>query len=239
MNKLKSVKHLTIAIFMLWAGSGLAIFYLFKNPTERGTFGDMFGAINALFSGIAFIGIAYAFVLQKSEIEESKYQFKLNFLLNLLSSQVNAFNLTLAEFKFDTNLDEIWITPKLVDFNTAIDLYDTIKESEMSVSIFVDKNRSRINRTTTFISDTFDFVKYLLAKEQLSDQDQKVLKRLFTRNINRNILDFISLALTESQSTNKQTGTSDSDMDSLIESINKIHLEKLRNVLDFLDYKTT
>lgn len=35
---------------------------------ERGTFGDMFGASNALFSGLAFAGVAYAIILQRAEV---------------------------------------------------------------------------------------------------------------------------------------------------------------------------
>ena len=40
----------------------------FKNWTERGTFGDMFGSINALFSGLAFAGVIIAILLQKQEL---------------------------------------------------------------------------------------------------------------------------------------------------------------------------
>ncbi|MCI5137209.1 MAG: hypothetical protein D3922_02060, partial [Candidatus Electrothrix sp. AR1] len=35
---------------------------------ERGTFGDMFGGLNALFSGFAFVGIIYTIFLQKKEL---------------------------------------------------------------------------------------------------------------------------------------------------------------------------
>lgn len=35
---------------------------------DRGTFGDMFGSINALFSGLAFAGVIYAIFLQRKEL---------------------------------------------------------------------------------------------------------------------------------------------------------------------------
>jgi hypothetical protein len=38
---------------------------------ERGTFGDMFGSINALYSGLAFAGIIFTILLQRKEL---KYQ---------------------------------------------------------------------------------------------------------------------------------------------------------------------
>jgi len=37
--------------------------------TERDQFGDMFGALNALFSGLAFGGIIYTIRQQKEELE--------------------------------------------------------------------------------------------------------------------------------------------------------------------------
>jgi hypothetical protein len=36
-----------------------------KDLQDRGTFGDMFGGINALFSGFAFAGVVFAIFLQK------------------------------------------------------------------------------------------------------------------------------------------------------------------------------
>jgi hypothetical protein len=35
---------------------------------KRGTFGDMFGGVNALFSGLAFAGVIYAIFLQRKEL---------------------------------------------------------------------------------------------------------------------------------------------------------------------------
>lgn len=39
---------------------------------ERGTFGDMFGAVNSLFSGLAFAGVVYAIIMQRDEIKLAK-----------------------------------------------------------------------------------------------------------------------------------------------------------------------
>jgi len=52
----------------LWNGHyGLSL-----STTERGVFGDMFGAVNALFSGLAFVGVVYAIVMQRHEITIAK-----------------------------------------------------------------------------------------------------------------------------------------------------------------------
>lgn len=48
--------------------SWLCIDHFIKNPNERGTFGDKFGAVNSLFSGLAFAGLIYTIYLQKEEL---------------------------------------------------------------------------------------------------------------------------------------------------------------------------
>lgn len=42
----------------------------------RGQFGDMFGALNALFSGLAFAGVIYAVILQRQELELQRLELK-------------------------------------------------------------------------------------------------------------------------------------------------------------------
>jgi hypothetical protein len=66
-------------VAVLWGVSG---FFLFPD-TDRGTFGDMFGAVNALFSGLAFAGLIYTILIQRQELSgqqlelrRSRIQFK-------------------------------------------------------------------------------------------------------------------------------------------------------------------
>ena len=67
-NKKETVKITLISIIVvlvilvLWYLN----FYLLKgkNPLERGTFGDMFGVVNSVFSGLAFAGILISLIFQ-------------------------------------------------------------------------------------------------------------------------------------------------------------------------------
>ncbi|MBT3368907.1 MAG: hypothetical protein HN416_17320 [Nitrospina sp.] len=59
-------------IISIWGGT----LYFFYDDPERGTFGDMFGAANALFSGLAFAGLILAIFLQKEELESTKEELK-------------------------------------------------------------------------------------------------------------------------------------------------------------------
>ena len=58
-----------VIILLLWGGSWFAISLGYDQPTDRGTFGDMFGAVNALFSGLAFAGLIITLLYQKEELQ--------------------------------------------------------------------------------------------------------------------------------------------------------------------------
>ncbi len=61
-----------IAVALIWLASGLALYWV----PDRGTFGDMFGAVNALFSGLAFLGVVLAIVLQYEELKEQRREIQ-------------------------------------------------------------------------------------------------------------------------------------------------------------------
>jgi len=68
-SKYKSLFILFCLVVSVWLIAGIASFYFFATWNDRGTFGDMFGAVNALFSGLAFAGVIYAIFLQRKELE--------------------------------------------------------------------------------------------------------------------------------------------------------------------------
>lgn len=72
-------RKLLLYVLLAWAGSAVGVYLLFLNFswTERGQFGDMFGAINALFSGLAFAGIILTILLQREELKAQREELKL------------------------------------------------------------------------------------------------------------------------------------------------------------------
>lgn len=56
---------LWLFIIVVWVLSGIALY----EQEHRGTFGDMFGAVNALFTGLAFATLIYTTWLQRDELE--------------------------------------------------------------------------------------------------------------------------------------------------------------------------
>ncbi|WP_127846194.1 hypothetical protein [Psychroflexus aestuariivivens] len=67
-NNMISLKSLIILVISIWLFSGIISWFFFKNWKESASFGDTFGAINSLFSGLALAVIIYTIYLQKTEL---------------------------------------------------------------------------------------------------------------------------------------------------------------------------
>lgn len=69
-NDDKSLILIAVIVFIVVIGLWLITLFtlLGKSETARGTFGDMFGGVNALFSGLAFGGIIITILLQRKEL---------------------------------------------------------------------------------------------------------------------------------------------------------------------------
>lgn len=71
-------------VFAIIAYAGIAISYafvvpkLFDGPPQgAGVFGDMFGAFNAFFAGLAFLGVVYTIFLQTKQVEMQSEELRL------------------------------------------------------------------------------------------------------------------------------------------------------------------
>lgn len=59
---------LIIGVFLLATGYFAIVSYFISDSSARGEFGDAFGAINAIFTGLAFTAVIYGVILQRREI---------------------------------------------------------------------------------------------------------------------------------------------------------------------------
>jgi hypothetical protein len=63
------VSVFAIYLFVVWC--------FFPDMQSRAQFGDLFGGLNALFSGLAFGGVIYAILLQRKDLELQREELKL------------------------------------------------------------------------------------------------------------------------------------------------------------------
>ena len=63
-----------VAVISFWWATPYVIekYFGIYNLECKGQFGDIFGSVNALFSGLAFFGVVYALYLQRKEIHAQK-----------------------------------------------------------------------------------------------------------------------------------------------------------------------
>ncbi|MCP5059477.1 MAG: hypothetical protein GY937_22460 [bacterium] len=64
-----------VLVFVFWAAAALVTAVL-GNFEASGQFGDTFGALNALFSGLAFTGVVAAVLLQSQELREQRKELR-------------------------------------------------------------------------------------------------------------------------------------------------------------------
>ena len=75
--------HLNVAIAAAFVIVALQIvvgaigYFLLPDWPTRGQFGDLFGAVNALFSGFAFAGLIYAILLQREDLSLQRTELEL------------------------------------------------------------------------------------------------------------------------------------------------------------------
>jgi Putative phage abortive infection protein len=110
-----------IVILGLWSTT----YFLLKDlePADRGTYGDMFGAVNALFSGFALAGIIFTILLQRKELdyqrkelEATRLEFKIqNGTLRLQRFENTFFNLLNVHHKLVETIDFDTQVKKKVD----------------------------------------------------------------------------------------------------------------------------
>ncbi len=77
-NHLTSWIVMTLFVVILWGLSAVVILKFFPTWDQRGTVGDMFGAVNALFSGLAFAALIYTIMMQREEISLNRQEITRN-----------------------------------------------------------------------------------------------------------------------------------------------------------------
>ena len=75
-DKLNGLYKLLALVLVIWGFSLFIIPFVYPKLSDRALFGDSFGAINSLFSGLAFAGIIYTILLQRKELALQRQELK-------------------------------------------------------------------------------------------------------------------------------------------------------------------
>lgn len=158
-KKVKKINFLVIAVILvvtIWSISGFTIYSLADNWGDRGTMGDMFGAVNALFSGLAFAALLYTLHVQREEIKLNRAEIALNRIE--LSKSVKAQQESQEALK--QQVAQTHLTAQLNAMNTAINYYtsqiESTKSSEETINKAIAKRRLMIQKIDELIDELDD-----------------------------------------------------------------------------------
>lgn len=76
-NYLTNFLKLSIGLVVISIAFPFIVNHFFSDWEKSGTFGDTFGALNSLFSGLAFAGVIVTILIQKSELENQRTELQL------------------------------------------------------------------------------------------------------------------------------------------------------------------
>lgn len=171
---------IVLALFL----ANLCLIFLPFSKEAKGTFGDQFGAVNALFSGLAFAGLIYTIILQRHDLKLQRR------------------DLHYQRRELELNRKELMLNRKELEL-TRIELELTRKEMEDQTAEFEKQNETlKIQRfENTFfnmLSQFQDVVNNLkVTKEFYGGVGRDCFEKTYVKNeqIEQNFNDFAHLSM--------------------------------------------
>ncbi|WBL25101.1 hypothetical protein [Zunongwangia sp. HGR-M22] len=188
----------TIVVIIIWALSGLLI-DLFTS--KRGTFGDMFGAINALFSGLALFGIIVSIMiqqnelrLQREELQETRKEFVSNRTTSILFKQIEYLNTRIEKYKFLSDPFTDFRPASFSEFHSIISEYKERGESEI-VNNLIDHNKKTFISIVELIVRSYKSFDKFLDFNNTEKEEQIQLRQFLKNNINPDTQKILSIRI--------------------------------------------
>jgi hypothetical protein len=212
---------ISVILIIITIAFPIAINSYFNDWSKSGTFGDTFGALNALFSGLAFTGVIVTILiqrtelknqrtelqLQRTEMQETRKEFLINRATNLVYNQLDRFEKSINEFQIVhdgetyigndaiTFLDENKYTVAK-PFDKPDDVYaKEMKESVIKLLKIYTPNKSQIDKFAQNAYNSVEVLKRLIYKTDLELEQLKDLKNIFFVNVG-----FINMGIIERMS---------------------------------------
>jgi hypothetical protein len=119
----------------------IAFWYIEKDDPDRGTFGDMFGAVNALFSSLAFATLIYTIWLQRHELSLQRKELALTRKeLRGQREQMETQNATLLVQRFeDTFFQLLRVHNEIIGAMDLIGRRDNVTRSRDCFKVFFER----------------------------------------------------------------------------------------------------
>ena len=160
-----------IIVVLVVAGFGAASWCYFGKPCNAAAFGDMFGAINALFSALAFAGVVYAMLQQQQallyqfqEMEDTRKAMQQAAKAHSKNAEIQKRNLELEMLAAEPIFQPIFVCER----NQMGNL-----ESALTVT---NRGGIAVNINVTDLRDTQDTNNWLASQQVLDKNDQTTFR---------------------------------------------------------------
>lgn len=148
----KILSYIIIGIVLIWALSGVLTMIFLDQWSDRGTFGDLFGAINSLFSGLALAGLVYSIYANRQEIQLQREEIELN-RKELIKSRKTQEK---SEKSLEAQVTQMRIASKLSGINTLITYYSGVIANPEKPEEVREKAREQRRALIKEIDDLID-----------------------------------------------------------------------------------
>ena len=242
-----------VTIFSLWAGSGFFIYNFWSTPEERGTVGDMFGTVNALFSGLALFGIIITILiqqkeltLQRQELSETRLEFQITRVTNIIYNQLKRmeekvekcffFNPTIVDIGSDRGfelINQYYFIPSLAnEKDDGFQLWQETKQKVYFDNILL-RNEKELDNVLGVLSDSCRIIKSLIENKSIPSEIKEELKLIFFRNIESELMNLVK-NMNHFVSTINETASSTNILsNNVLENLKK----NLKLITEFKDLK--
>lgn len=163
-NKLIGLYILLGLVFIVWIASIFGLIQYIPDPEKKGQFGDSFGAINSLFSGLALAGIIYTIYLQKKELSLQRKE------LSDTREEFKIQNKTLSLQRFENTFFHLLELHHQIVNAIDIDIYKNKPISALSLKSIERKEKIEKDKVTLKGRDVFKYsyeqVNYQIKKNE-------------------------------------------------------------------------
>ena len=156
MKKYFVLISLMVLVIMLWLLTLWGGMTFSASWEHRGQFGDLFGSVNALFSGFAFAGIIYTIFLQRKELSLQRKELRLQREEMEASRKELAAQVKVQEAIHLANIKQISVTAGLAQIESLkIEAIDASKEERIKIAEGITNISKRMEEISYELNSNF------------------------------------------------------------------------------------
>lgn len=182
-----------LCLFLLcWVGLICYFGMPYGNIGSAGTFGDQFGAVNALFSALALAGVIYTLIQQQQEMREQRREFMVNRTMSSVYKQLELLDnsvktLHVSQMRFNGQDYREWKGYEVID-----KWVKELKGEDLQWNIdTLESSLTSLNYFLRIFANSCKMLSRIREVEDMNDADSLLMFETFRYNIDLVLWEFI------------------------------------------------